>query len=76
MATASSNCVEPEAGDIEQPLRFEDAVPSAKAFFKTLNAQNRYAVLFRLQTAKRPETRARRIETFVAMLARGERLHA
>ena len=52
-----------------------DASPRAKAFFATLDSQNRYAVLFRLQTAKRAETRARRIETFVAMLGRGERLH-
>jgi uncharacterized protein YdeI (YjbR/CyaY-like superfamily) len=52
-----------------------DANPGAKVFFATLDSQNRYAVLFRLQTAKRPETRARRIETFVAMLARGEKLH-
>ena len=52
-----------------------DANPPAAAFFATLDSQNRYAVLFRLQTAKRAETRARRIETFVAMLARGEKLH-
>ena len=52
-----------------------DANPAAAAFFTTLDSQNRYAVLFRLQTAKRAETRARRIETFVAMLARGEKLH-
>lgn len=52
-----------------------DAEPRAKAFFATLNARNRYAVLFRTHTAKRPETRARRIAQFVAMLARGETLH-
>ena len=52
-----------------------DAEPAAKAFFATLDSQNRYAVLFRLQTAKLAETRARRIDTFVAMLARGEKLH-
>jgi uncharacterized protein YdeI (YjbR/CyaY-like superfamily) len=52
-----------------------DANPPAAAFFATLDSQNRYAVLFRLQTAKRVETRARRIATFVAMLARGEKLH-
>jgi uncharacterized protein YdeI (YjbR/CyaY-like superfamily) len=52
-----------------------DAQPRAKAFFGTLDSRNRYAVLFRLQTAKRAETRARRIETFVAMLTRGEKLH-
>jgi len=52
-----------------------DAEPEAAAFFATLKSQNRYAILHRVQTAKKPETRARRIETFVAMLARGERLH-
>ena len=52
-----------------------DANPPAKAFFATLDSRNRYAVLFRLQTAKRAETRVRRIETFVAMLGRGEKLH-
>ena len=52
-----------------------DAQPKAGAFFSTLNAANRYAVLWRVQTAKKPETRARRIETLVAMLARGEKIH-
>ena len=52
-----------------------DAEPGAHAFFETLDSKNRYAVLFRLQTAKLAATRARRIETFVAMLARGEKLH-
>jgi uncharacterized protein YdeI (YjbR/CyaY-like superfamily) len=52
-----------------------DAAPEAAAFFATLSAQNRYAILHRIQTARRPETRARRIETFVAMLGRGETLH-
>ncbi len=52
-----------------------DANPSAAAFFATLRGANRYAVLYRVQDAKRPETRARRIERFVAMLARGETLH-
>ena len=51
------------------------AIPAAQAFFATLDSQNRYAVLFRLQTAKRAETRARRLANFVAMLARGEKLH-
>ena len=52
-----------------------DANPGAAAFFATVNSQNRYAVLFRIQTAKKPDTRARRIEQFVAMLARGETIH-
>lgn len=47
----------------------------AAAFFKTLNAANRYAVLWRVQTAKKAETREKRIATLVARLARGEKLH-
>ncbi len=47
----------------------------AKAFFATLDGTNRYAVLWRVQTAKRAETRAKRIAQFVAMLARHEKLH-
>lgn len=49
--------------------------PQAQAFFATLNAGNRYAVLWRVQTAARPPTRARRIAQLVEMLARGEVLH-
>lgn len=52
-----------------------DANPAAREFFETLRGSNRYAVLYRIHDAKRPETRARRIEEFVAMLARGETLH-
>jgi uncharacterized protein YdeI (YjbR/CyaY-like superfamily) len=51
------------------------AQPQAAAMFDILTAQNRYAVLYRIEGAKRPETRARRIEQFVAMLARGETVH-
>ncbi len=47
----------------------------AKAFFETLTGSNRYAILYRLQDAKKPETRARRLETFIGMLERGETLH-
>jgi uncharacterized protein YdeI (YjbR/CyaY-like superfamily) len=49
-----------------------DAEPCAKELFGRLTRQNRYAVLYRITTAKRPETRAKRIAGFVAMLARGE----
>jgi uncharacterized protein YdeI (YjbR/CyaY-like superfamily) len=49
-----------------------DANPQARRVFAQLNSQNRYAVLYRLTTARRAETRARRIEQFTAMLARGE----
>jgi uncharacterized protein YdeI (YjbR/CyaY-like superfamily) len=52
-----------------------DDSPKAAAFFKTLSSQNRYAILFRLQTAKKPETRAARLAKFVCMLQRGETLH-
>lgn len=51
------------------------ASPRAQSFFATVDAANRYAVLYRVQTAKKPETRAKRIADFVAMLARGETLH-
>jgi len=47
----------------------------AKKAFAALDAANRYAILWRVQTAKKPETRARRISELVAMLARGEVLH-
>lgn len=52
-----------------------DANEAARDFFATLNSANRYAILYRVQDAKRPETRARRIEQFVAMLAEGKTLH-
>ena len=52
-----------------------DAEPAARDFFATLSGQNRYAVLYRIEDAKRPETRARRIATFVQMLAEGKTLH-
>ena len=47
----------------------------AAAFFATLNKRNTYAVAYRLQTAKTPETRARRIRAMVDMFARGEKFH-
>jgi uncharacterized protein YdeI (YjbR/CyaY-like superfamily) len=52
-----------------------DANAAASRFFATLDSRNRYAILYRIQNAKRTETRARRIATFVEMLARGERVH-
>ncbi|HEY8021925.1 MAG TPA: YdeI/OmpD-associated family protein [Thermoanaerobaculia bacterium] len=58
--------------DLQRAL---DENARARAFFTTLNSVNRYAILYRVQEAKRPETRARRIEKFVAMLARHETLH-
>jgi uncharacterized protein YdeI (YjbR/CyaY-like superfamily) len=59
-------------GDLEREL---DARPRAKAFFDQLSSQNRYAILYRLQEAKRPETRARRLVKFVAMLEARETIH-
>lgn len=52
-----------------------DKTPRAKAFFATLDRRNRYAVLFRIQTARKAGTRARRIEQFAAMLSRKEKIH-
>jgi uncharacterized protein YdeI (YjbR/CyaY-like superfamily) len=51
------------------------AEPKAAEMFAQLSRQNRYAILYRLATAKRPETRSRRLAKFVAMLARGETIH-
>jgi uncharacterized protein YdeI (YjbR/CyaY-like superfamily) len=58
--------------DLERELA---ARPGARAFFDGLNSQNRYAIIYRLGDAKRPETRARRLAKFVAMLEAGETLH-
>lgn len=51
------------------------ADPRAAAVFGDLTRQNRYAILYRLTTTRTPATRARRVEGFVAMLARGETVH-
>ena len=51
------------------------ADPRAKAMFETLRNANRYAILYRIGNAKEPETRSRRIDQFVKMLARGEPIH-
>ncbi len=47
----------------------------ARRFFETLDSSNRYAILHRLQTAKKPETRARRLAEFVEMLSDGRKIH-
>ena len=52
-----------------------DASPKAAEFFATLSQANRYAIIYRLEDAKKPETRVRRLEKFVGMLERGEKLH-
>ena len=58
--------------DLQQAL---DENPKAKAFFETLKGANRYAIIYRVHDAKRPETRARRIAQYVAMLAEHRTLH-
>ena len=52
-----------------------EAHPKAKAFYATLNKTNTYAILWRIQTAKKPETRSARIEKLIAMLDKNEKLH-
>jgi len=56
--------------DLEAALKKK---PAAKKIFETLTKSQRYSILYSVQDAKRPETRARRIERFVEMLARGEK---
>lgn len=68
-ASASTSTV---PDDLQQAL---DANKQAKAFFETLNSQNRYAILFRIHNVKKAETRARKIAQFVEMLAKGEKLY-
>jgi uncharacterized protein YdeI (YjbR/CyaY-like superfamily) len=63
---------------IEVPAELTAALassPAALAMFEKLNSQNRYAILYRIATAKRAETRAQRIEKFVEMLAAGETIY-
>lgn len=52
-----------------------DVNPQAKAFFETLDRANRYAILWRIQTVKKAETRVRKIQQFVEMLERKEKIH-
>ncbi len=64
--------------DAQVPEDFAAALaanPAAEAFFATLDSRNRYAALYRIQDAKRPETRARRIAAFVEQLAEGRTFH-
>jgi uncharacterized protein YdeI (YjbR/CyaY-like superfamily) len=66
----------PASATVPDDLRAAlDAHPEASAFFETLKGTNRYAILYRIQTAVKPETRARRIADYVAMLQRGETLY-
>lgn len=59
-------------GDFQSAL---DDNERARAFFQTLDSRNRYAVLFRIQTATKAETRAKRISQFILMLERHEKVH-
>jgi uncharacterized protein YdeI (YjbR/CyaY-like superfamily) len=70
-AYASQSKAEPPA-DLLAAL---EANPAAARLFAGLDSANRYAVIYRVQDAKRPETRARRIGEYVEMLARGETIH-
>ncbi|MFN8218400.1 MAG: YdeI/OmpD-associated family protein [Solirubrobacterales bacterium] len=58
--------------DLQREL---DRNAAAREFFAALDSANRYAILYRLEDAKKPETRERRLRKFVAMLERGERIH-
>lgn len=60
-------------GDLRAEL---DRNPAAGALFAELDSRNRYAILYRIDDAKRPETRARRIAAFVEMLSKGETIHS
>jgi uncharacterized protein YdeI (YjbR/CyaY-like superfamily) len=68
-SSASSSTV-PE--DLQRAL---DANPKAEKFFATLSSKNRYAILFRIQAVKKPETRKRKIAQFIEMLSNGETIH-
>ncbi len=66
----------PKASALPDDLLGElEARPEAKESFEGLSSQNRYAILYRLEEAKRPETRARRLAKFIAMLEAGESIH-
>lgn len=58
--------------DLQRAL---DGNERARQFFSTLDSANRYAILYRIQDAKRPATRARRIEKLVAMLSQRKKIH-
>ncbi|WP_163852760.1 YdeI/OmpD-associated family protein [Paenibacillus elgii] len=66
----------PSRATVPDDLQSElDRNPQAKAFFEALDKQNRFAVLFRIHNAKKAETRAKRIQQFVTMLERGEKIY-
>ena len=66
------------ASTAKVPADFEAELkksPRARDFFKTISATNRYAILWRLQTAKKAETRTKRMRSFIAMLEKGDTIH-
>ena len=66
------------SADMEIPADFLEALavmPKARAFFATLDRRNLYPIYYRLKTAKRQETRARRMAAILEQLDRGERFH-
>lgn len=66
----------PSTATVPPELQAElDRSPRAKAFFAKLESRNRYAILWRIQTAKKPETKTKRIQELVGMLERGEKLY-
>jgi uncharacterized protein YdeI (YjbR/CyaY-like superfamily) len=66
----------PSEAEVPEDLQAAiDANPDAAAFFATIDRQNRFALIYRTTTAKKPETRAKRIAQFVEMLARGETIY-
>lgn len=72
-AAYSSSSTAEVPDDLQEAL---EANQKAKAYFATLDRQNRYAVLFRVQNCKKPETRAKRIAQYVQMLSKGEKIHS
>ena len=71
-AYAGSKTIEVPA-DLQAALKTD---PRAMAFFKTLNSQNRYAILFRIGNVKKAETRAKKIKSYVEMLRKGEKIYS
>ncbi len=68
--SAQSRAVVPD--DLQQEL---DHHPAAKAYFEQLTATNRYTMIYRITTARKPETRRKRLEKYMAMLKAGEKIH-
>jgi uncharacterized protein YdeI (YjbR/CyaY-like superfamily) len=66
----------PSTATVPEDLRRElEKNEPAREFFETLDGRNRYAILYQIQDARRPETRARRIEMYVAMLGEGKKIY-